>query len=269
MRAVISSILMIFTTNAFAIDYTKNNHINVGVNTFYRDYSEILPPPKKSDENGFLYGIVLGYEHKAPEALFFILDLALSTGNTRYDGSLQSAYGEYRGPYKGFTANAFVNADSMLGYSFCINNRHLLTPFIGLGASSWLRSLDDADELYSWDYFSYGLQYDYNLRRNAQVGLRVKIMQMLEGTMELPDSVFRTFEDEVTLGNKTHFEVSTPIVYRRKPEGKNYWRLTPYYQYLPFGKSNEVNSYNPGVFVYEPSSHTHIAGLKLEYGFGF
>ena len=273
MRTWIAVIPLLFSTSVNAIDYNTKNHLNVGLNTFYRDYSEVLVYPKKSDERGMLYGVVIEYERKAPQSVMFLIDLDLAGGNTHYDGSLQNFYGEYAGPKDSTTSNAFINIDTKLGYTFLKNCKHLITPFVGLGVSGWGRGLGNDDdsssyaEIYTWDYFSYGLQYDYNPNRQWQYGLHATLMTMLAGYMQISD-----YDDvSLQLGNKTHFEVSAPVIYRRNVDSKNYWRFTPYYQYQAFGASDYAlvhASYFYTVYMREPASHTHIAGLKVEFGIG-
>lgn len=84
--------------------------------------------------------------------------------------------------------------------------------------------------------------------------------------MEVPAYAY----DELTLGNKTHFEISTPILYQRHPDSKNYWRFTPYYQYQSFGQSNYVdaNDFIYSFSIQEPVSRTHIIGIRAEFGLG-
>lgn len=271
MRGFITVICLFSASNAVAIDYCSKNHINLGLDTFYRDYSEDLVSPKKSDESGMLYGVVLGYEHKAPDSIMFNIEFDLAGGKTHYDGSLQNYYGDYIGPWESVTVNAFLNIDAETGYTFVKRGRHLLTPFIGLGVSSWARGVDYDNEIYTWSYVSSGLQYDYDANRHWQYGLHVKVMQMLHGMMKAPD----VSSYEMTLGNKTHFEVSAPIIYKHNPDSKNYWRFTPYYQYQSFGESDWVpadiyfNLRYLGIQLSEPASRTHIVGARVEYSFGF
>lgn len=267
MRRFVAVIGLLLTSNAIAIDYIKKNHFNVGTNIFYRDYSEVLVLPAKSDENGMLFGFLLGYEHKAPNAIMFAVDLELALGKTHYDGALQNIFGEYVAPWQSTTENVFLNIDTEIGYTFVKREKHLFTPFLGIGASGWIRDLDNTREIYVWDYLSFGLQYDYNASSKWQYGLHVKVMPMVVGTMDAPDDS----DYEMTLGNKTHFEVSVPIIYKDNPNDTNYCRFTPYYQYQRFGKSDGVPVYNLpwGFYIYEPASRTHIVGVKIEYSFGF
>lgn len=270
MRLVVTTVCLLFTSNVIAVDYNTPNHLNLGINTFYRDYSERFIPPSKSDESGMLYGLIIGYEHKAPERFMFAIDLNLAGGKTDYDGSLQTFEGEYAGPHQSITANAFATLDTKLGYCFTRSEKHLITPFIGLGSSAWSRDLLGEygfNELYGWGYFSYGVQYDYNANKQWQYGLHIKMMPMFHGTMEIEDETAGV----MTLGNKTHFEISAPIVYKHNPCSKNYWRFTPYYQHQSFGESNSVPlyPYYYGVYICEPASRTHIVGLKAELAIGF
>lgn len=269
MRIIIASVCLLLTFNAVAIEYCSKHHFNFGLETFYRDYSEDFIPPLKSDESGMLYGIVLGYEHKAPDVMMFAVDFDLALGKTHYDGSLQNMYGEFVAPWQSTTVNSFSTIDAEIGYTFVKGGWHLLTPFVGLGVSAWGRSLDSYDEIYSWSYASLGLQYDYDAGRHWQYGLHGKVMQMLHGEMEAPDMS----SEVMTLGNRTHFELSAPVIYKHSPCSKNYWRFTPYYQYQSFGESDRVSvdGYygSLGFYVLEPASRTHILGLKVEYSFGF
>lgn len=274
MRIFTTVVCLFLTHHALAIDYCSKNHFHIGVNAFYRNYSEDLIRPKKSEEYGMLFGIILDYEHKAPESIMFDLSYNLAKGKTRYDGSMQSSsydtLGNYLGPVKDTTDNTFINLDTEIGYTFLIRSWYLLTPFIGLGINAWDRELSDGvDEVYFWGYASAGLQYDYDVNSYWQYGLHLKVMQMLHGKMDLPDNS----SDSMTLGDKTHFEISAPIIYKPDPQSDHYWRFTPYYQYQSFGESDIIylhinnssgNFYAP---VYEPASRTHIIGAEVEFGF--
>ena len=258
---------LLCSTSAFATNFQTKHHFHVGLNTYYRDYSEAFIAPKKSDERGLLMGALVDYEHKGANSFMFMAGLGIDGGKTRYDGALQDHYGNFVAPYKDHTANVFMKLEASLGYTFLMAEKHMLTPFVGGGIKGWGRGLGDV-ELYSWRYVSGGLQYDYNASEQYQVGLHVKIMPMREGYMGVEGFTY----NDMKLGNRVHFEISTPIIYKRDLNSKNYWRFTPYYEHQRFGESNWVNTINTfstGQIVAEPASRTHIVGLKAEYAFGF
>tara|TARA_R110002110_G_scaffold33533_1_gene114803 strand:+ start:117960 stop:118757 length:798 start_codon:yes stop_codon:yes gene_type:complete len=264
MRIVCFILGLFISVNAFAFDYYTKNRVFVGGKTYFRHYSEELVSPKKSDEYGFLYGLTVGFQHKAPESFLYELDLDLDFGTTTYDGSLQNWYGDYMGPWKGKTRNIFFTVDSKLGYTFYLGDRHLLTPFVGYGTHAWARDLVDELETYALEYASAGLQYDYMASPQLQYGVHVKFMPMLNGNMEAES----TSAYLMTLGNKLHFEISLPIIYKLKANCKNHLRITPYYRNQKFGQSDSVSTYNFMAVVYEPASQNHVIGLKVDYGFG-
>ncbi len=264
MRLFFASICLVISLNVSAFDYSNNNRIFIGGKAFYRDYSEVLVSPKKSDEYGALYGINLGYQHKSPNAFLFEFDIDLDFGTTTYDGSLQDWDGRYLGAWKDKTNNLFLNFDSKLGYAFLLNQFHLLTPFVGYGIHGWGRDLPGETETYAFEYASFGLQYDYIACSQWQYGLHIKFMPMLNGNMEAES----TTPHLMTLGNELHFEISAPIVYK-KLNSKNHLRFTPYYKNQRFGSSNDVRTHYPFIIVHEPASQTHVIGFKIDYGFGF
>lgn len=264
MRLFSAFICLVISLNASGFDYSNSNRIFIGGKAFYRDYSEVLVSPKKSDEYGALYGINLGYQHKVPNAFLFEFDIDLDFGTTTYDGSLQDWDGSYRGAWKDKTNNLFLNFDSKLGYAFLLNQYHLLTPFLGYGIHFWGRGLSGETETYAIEYGTLGFQYDYIACAKWQYGLHIKLMPMLHGNM----ATEYTSPDFMNLGNELHFEISAPIVYK-KLNSKNHLRFTPYYKNQRFGASNNVRTYHPLIMVHEPASQTHIIGLKIDYGFGF
>jgi len=264
MRLLCILICLVTSLNSLAFDYSSHHRIFVGGKTFYRDYSEHLVSPSKSDEYGSLYGINLEYQYKFPNSFLFEFDVDFDFGSTTYDGSLQDWDGTYAGPWKDKTDNVFLNFDSKFGYSFSLGQSHMLTPFVGYGIHGWGRGLPDQIESYVFDYGSLGVQYDYIACSNWQYGVHIKLMSMLNGNMEAKS----ISPDLMTLGNALHFEVSVPIVYQ-KSNSKNHLRFTPYYKNQKFGQSNSVRTYDPFAIIHEPASQTHIIGLKIDYGFGF
>lgn len=262
----LSFTFLLISFQALAVNFQSKNHVHVGFQSYYRDYSEDLVAPAKSDEYGFLYGLLLDYERKAPNSAMFYAALSYDFGDTHYDGGLQGLDGRFIAPFQSDTSNGLFSLETASGYSFTSDQKHIITPYIGIGGKTWGRGLNfSGAEYYGWIYLVAGFQYDYNISNSYKVGINCKIMPMLLGVMDADD-----LAHEVTLGNKIHLQIGLPIIYKPNLRGKQYWRFTPYYEHQNFGRSDEAPSlYHFNVYAIEPASRTHILGLKLEYAFGF
>ena len=257
--------LLVISANVFAFNYPTKNRFLIGINAYHRDYKEELPPPKKSNEAGQLYGLALGFERKYPNSFMANIELSIDAGTTDYDGSLQSFWGEYLGPHQDKTNNAFINLDTIIGYTFAINEHHLLTPLIGLNSHTWGRGLPGVNEVYLLQSGVIGLQYDYMKSDRIQYGIQFKLLPVYDAliTIETYD-----YSRELELGKKVNYEIAFPIAFKTKPTCKNLWRVTPYYRMQRIGHS-EFGWITSSIWVAEPASKNHVFGIKILYMPGF
>lgn len=246
------------------------HRLNFGPDIYWRDYDEVLTPPAKSHEFGFLYGLQVGYQYIEPCCYYWGADLRSSIGVTVYDGSLQNLNTGEISPYRNNTYNFFLNAEVRFGKTYRIG-RSLLIPFVGIGYHNWFRGAAPNnpygyDEQYDWEYAAVGLRTEYEINCYWTIGLNLKLLQMINGQMyssDLNDAAFR-------LGNVPQYEVEIPLTYTlSRPMGiVDQISFVPYYRNQNIGQSNVQTAFLDGigtVQLVEPGSITHIVGLRLEF----
>lgn len=235
---------------------------------YYRQYSEDITPPGKSDEYGAIYGLQVGYEYLNPSDLYINASLRGSYGDVLYDGALQHFETRAITPYQSRTNSAFFNAELIGGYT-CQLTHSLFIPFIGFGYHMWDRGFMSTDpygyeEIYSWNYIAYGFKRYAPLSPNWSWCLSIKFMQMFNSQMFTDNTIFN-------LGNCTQCEIETPFIYTPcKPFlGLDQIRLVPYVREQDIGRSNYqyiyIQSIDQFVSFVEPSSRTFLIGFRVEF----
>ncbi len=63
MRLVITSICVLVLSQAALAQYSSHT-FEIGSQLFNYDYQEVWPPPRQSNESGFIPGISLGYTYR-------------------------------------------------------------------------------------------------------------------------------------------------------------------------------------------------------------
>jgi hypothetical protein len=243
---------------------------------FYRDYDEILTKPAKSHEYGTLGGLQLGYDYIKENSVYFGSDARVSIGSTVYDGSVANLITQEITPYVNETINFFFNGEIRVGNTYRYKSTFFM-PFGGIGYHYWLRGATSNNpygysEEYSWPYLTIGFKSITKVRNDFWVGFNLKLMQMFNGTMYSSDLSDTTFK----IGSKLQYEVELPLAYDLKEKFSfiDQICLVPYYRNQNIGKSQIVPVYigspiNNYLYFLEPSSVTHVLGIRLELARNF
>lgn len=235
------------------------NRFYIGVDSLYRDYSEKLEAPLKSDEYGNLYGVSIAYDRFEPYGLHIGVDFSLVTGAVTYDGTLVNLIDFSVRAAEGRTRSTIASTEARVGYTLPCNCQSF-TPFFGVGYHYWYRGKvegvpRDYSEAYDWSYFALGLHWEAEMDEDWTIACRLKCMYPIQPEMSASD-----VESDFELGSEWHFEAEFPIS-RISPcdfycvSGV---RVVPYYRYLSIGASDLTEGY------IEPDSNTHVVGLRLE-----
>ncbi len=235
----------------------------LGPDIFYREFREEIENGGKSEERGWLFGFQGGYELVKKRIPYFGADLRYAEGRTDYDGTIQKW--EDFIPFHSFTDNTLFNVEGRIGYPFFVSKWRFI-PFAGMGYQRWFREAVDResgyDEIFTWAYFAQGVKVYWQGGRFWNLGLHLKLMEMKMSQIEIRD--YYPWSVVLTLGNKPQAEIELPVSYIRK---RYFLNLTPYYRYLPIGKSQVQQS--PHGSFFEPSSSTQVLGFRLEAGLRF
>lgn len=262
----------------------STGHFYYGFNYFYRDYSEKLVAPAKSDEYGLLMGLVLGYRSIKPKAPFYDLNTDMAYGNVTYDGATLALNPSSNTiPVTHRTDSFIANIDSKFGFNISHLDNRAIAPFIGAGYHYWYRSLFGLQsERYYWPYVSIGVVTNFTIDPTWSAGVNIKLMHMVNGKMRARMVSIRSRVNGLSdyenfrLGNKPQLEIEFPITYNETAFYNNskikiYVDIIPYYKNMNIGKSNEIDatriSDQAQIYFYEPASSTHVIGLKLLFYF--
>ena len=236
----------------------------IGFNRYYRDYSEQLIAPKKSDEYGSLNGIHLGYE-STQEDWYFASHLNIDGGRTIYDGSLQNTLdGSFAGAHMDITKNTFLDLSFDVGRPL-LAGAQPLTPYVTGSVHVWNRELGSMAEIYSWVTTGVGVKTTLPINAQWNIGADASVSLMFGGGMEMVPHEPET----IPLGEQVHTQLSLPVTYQ-EPNASKAYRVTPFYRYQPIGESPysvPVNFNGWTSYAYEPASRTHVMGLKFDLVF--
>jgi hypothetical protein len=242
----------------------KPNRFTLSADFFHRFYrEEEIVPGFKSDEFGNLIGGQADYDYIKGDSLYFGASLRYAGGQTTYDGGLQDGAGNLT-PLVSTTDNRFLNINARLGYTFKVGveDKFLLTPFVGVGYNKWERDLLAVDTPlgflpteftdYSWTTVDFGLKSEYKLSPNFDIGLNLKVLFPGDGRVS---TVPRA------LGNKAQYEIELPLTYHLTESSVDAFdiRLAPYYRSQDIGRSGGVINLDP----VEPNSTTAVYGATI------
>lgn len=250
----------------------KHNNIEFGFTYYCFDYSEDVPSPLKSEDEGWLPGLYLDYAHEKKDDPYARLFVEYTTADTDYDGTTQAPEAN---SITDTTDNVFFHLEWDLGYTFDSGEKFSITPYIGYGYRYWKRGLGGPapfDEKYTWHYFPVGIKTDCELNDKWNIGLNVAARFMSGGQMRayLSHIDADASDFRVDLGDKTGGFAEMPIRCRFSPA----WSLsgTPWYEYSEIGRSNQVYVLSPGSSLglwHEPASTTHQYGIRVGLVYSF
>ena len=242
----------------------------------YQAYKEIdLPDPLKSQEDGFLPGMNLGYNYRGTNLpLYGRLLFEYKQGETDYDGTTQGG-----APIRDKTDNKFITAEGNIGFTVKAGKGGppvSTTLYTGVGYRYWDRGLGGPSpysEEYSWKYIPVGVLVTYRIseRWTGEVELAAWFIFDAEIKVNLSEIDSNYNNPKMTLGNKVGWKIELPFTYRLS----NRWslNLVPSYENYSFGKSDPVAVNYAGaptpISVLEPESRTNIysfhMGLKYHF----
>jgi len=243
--------------------------LSIILNSF--DYKEDFPPPGKSTESGWIYGMALRYTFKGGTdlPLYGRVQFDFSPSETEYGSNETDAFGRST-DFTETTQNWFSRFECDAGYVFHnIGNSSVdVIPYTGYGYRFWRRDLSGHNDLmgymedYSWSYLPIGVKGDMKIGRNWLVGLDVAIHVMVSGSIYIRLEQYNN--PTLTLGNLPGWYVAAPVGYRTASgwgAGVTFW-----YEYSAIGKSNESPHVILGrqeAWIYEPASRTHQFGFMF------
>lgn len=127
--------------------------VQLGYTLTHMNYAETPSKPYFDTEMGDLHGATFTFKGFT-SSIYTHLALSYVTGNTHYDGAIQTPFGTF--PYRGSTANKLLTYGVDLGPAFAIGDRDLIAPFIGSGLYYWRRDVGNGapgsytEKYYHW-----------------------------------------------------------------------------------------------------------------------
>jgi tetratricopeptide (TPR) repeat protein len=244
------------------IAYAIPNRFEVAVSYFRYDYKEDFTPPLKSTETGWIPQVRLGYSYMADDRFYFRAfgEASMSVDDTDYDGSTMGGV-----PVKDTTRNDFARLEMNAGYSFKGNLPFSITPYAGVGYRYWKRDIG-YNEFYSWWYLPVGVKILYPVAERFSIGLNASVNFMFDGLMTISYKDDTFANTTVRLENRPGYLVELPMSWR--PRANWAFTVTPWYEYSEIGESPWEPFYYAdgtytGLVVREPSSRTHMYGVRL------
>ncbi len=241
------------------------------------DYQEEFPPPGKSTESGWLFGMALRYTFTGGTdiPLYARVQFDFSPSGTDYGGTETDNFGRT----VDFTQNTqdwFSKTEIDAGFVFHnVGTSSLdIIPYVGYGYRVWTRQLANHDDLqgyredYSWSFLPVGVKAEMAIGRRWSVGLDMAMHIMLAGNIFIELAAYK--KPTLTLGNRMGWYASVPVEYMISSS----WGVSGsfWYEYSAIGKSNESPHVMNGaqeIWIYEPSSRTHQFGFGLTVFFRF
>lgn len=243
--------------------------VSILLNAF--DYKEDFPPPGKSEESGWLFGVALRYTYEGGSdlPLFGRMQFDFSPSGTEYGGNEETINGFTR-DFTETTRNWFSRIEVDAGYVFhgVFGSPVDVTPYTGYGYRFWRRELSDHNNLsgytedYSWSYLPIGVKGTMALARNWSVGLEMALRIMVSGNILIGITNYNN--PTLSLGNRLGWFMAVPVEYRIASgwgAAVSFW-----YEHSAIDESTK----SPAIIVnrqesriWEPPSRTH------QYGFAF
>lgn len=298
MLKIITTLLLIFTTTAFAgIDAIKasNNQVGIQFISTHMDYKETYPDGTTADtEKGSVQGFGLSLTAMKDILLgndYLKAQFNRSTGDVDYLGSLDGGcyfhacvaiddYSPVYGSY-GQKNHAKVTDFSLrYGKGFEINDNLMMTPYAELGHHEWKRDLGNtcvagilpdcaASEKYRHYYYGMGTLIQHSLNQNLVLSADGFVGQTFSskisgsGTSYLyPTSGGFTSFSPQDLGDKSMYRlgVSADYAFTTQVHGN----IGVDYVAFKYGRSAVFND-----ILYEPDSKTNYTNVKVGVGYAF
>jgi hypothetical protein len=235
------------------------------------DYSEEFPPPGKSTENGWLFGIGLRYtfEGGTELPLYGKIQFEFSPSGTEYGSNEEDALGRLK-DFTQNTSNWFSRLEFQTGYTFYrIANAPVdITPYAGYGYRFWRREISSHNDLqgyredYSWSYIPIGVKGELAIDRHWSVGLDVAMRLMVSGSISIGLPTYNS--PTLTLGNRLGLYMAVPLEYR--PSSVWAGAFTLWYESSGIDQSNKSPIVVVGGVqhqIYEPPSTTRQFGFSI------
>lgn len=196
-----------------------------------------------------------------------------------------SLYGntiDYEGQTQGgnplTTRSDAIIFDTHLKLGFYPDAAQVRGPYIGLGYRYWLRNIRSGYDIYSnsvaglrehyyWFYSLIGFSTNLSTSEDVNFGFDARYTMMINGKMDVDFLGYNNYDDtQVNLGNKAGARFVFPVQIKMQ---KQRLTISPYYEIINIGRSNNVPVYSNGVptaiVIYEPRSETRNVGVEVSW----
>lgn len=242
------------------------SHAYFGGEIYYRDFHEELPTPLQSDEKGVMYGWRLGYDFVKRDQIYFGSLLERSFGDSRYDGTTQNIRTGAILPHSSSTDNSFFTVEGRAGFTLPYS-KVLITPFLGYGYHSWLRSMKDPikgyDEFYQWQYGLLGIRVFWPFKA-WDVGLNFGAAKTIDPTLEIRN--FLPCVIILKLASAWQWVLEIPVSYHISRWD---FRIVSFILRESIGQSEALDTDFLRFTIKEPPGRAYSVGLSAQTGLIF
>lgn len=271
---VFLSLILSLPLYAHSLD-SFNNQASLEAQIFQFDYDETVRHKSLDSVKGSIPGARLSIR-KQIKQLVLEPSFAFKQGDLEYHGGINGA--DTPKDLSSNTPQFFFNADGILGYIYCINERQVLMPYLHYGYRRWDREvppigylslfgkplnvgINSYTEIYQHHYGLVGVEFQQVIADNAVVSAAAGAGYTFNASLftNMPTLLpMNTMGVTEGLGSKPIYELKVKLDYEIRP---HFHILTAVnYVNYAYGKSKVI------IYTYEPNSSTNELTGSLGIG---
>lgn len=266
--SLILGMIVVFSPSSSALE-----RFEIGTGLMAFDYAEYKDNNVFLDgETGLIPGIILKLKNTNKRSYSEWVG-SVYYNKIKYDGQTQSGT-----PLVTLSDALVIDTHFKLGENFSSAYGREQSLYAGLGYRYWLRNIHSGYDIngnavaglleeYYWYYAHIGYTMHFDAVENIQMGFDFRLTKMFAAKMDIDFLGFNSYDNtSVNLGNKIGARFAMPLEIEMT---QSTLLLTPYYEIIDIGKSNNVRVYSDGVatntVIYEPRSETRNVGIELTW----
>lgn len=256
MLAIVAMTPLVASAHSQPNNLAATSSLQLGYTLTHMNYAEQPSKPYLDTEMGDLHGATLTFNRFTPR-LFAHSSLGYAEGNTHYNGSRQTRFGDI--PYRGSTANKVLTYEADIGPAFAIGNRDLIAPFVGTGVYYWRRDVGNGAPGGLTEKY---LHWSANVGLADRVALTARLAAQIRGeaTYAIANGIV-TPTGDAFLGHGWGYIGAVSLHYRVLKPLEVYVRASV--QRFRFQRGDIASG------VYEPASRTLNARYSVGLGYRF
>ena len=237
-----SKIFFLSLLFSLLLDASSLKNVAIGIKSTQYDYTEVDVDQTilDTEQSSFsdLFGLYANLHFELKEEKLEFLN-ALTTGNTRYVGSLLSGGGY--GSYNSITSNTFFKSELALVKKIERIKNYKVFVLPAFGYHYWERTLSASqNEIYSWFYYQLALRTQFRLKDDSGICLQYSHMWALSPTM-YADIPSLGIDDDFDLG-RTEGDYLMLLLHRNGEDGHDL-EFKVEFEVVDIGRSNVIKGF--------------------------